>query len=161
MDFDFSSLLDISVSNAEAVQFMALDIDLTVANQQRLKSWISGVITSEKSNLVELSFVFCSDEHLRKINIEYLSHDYYTDVITFPLASPPLIHGDIMISIDRVRENAQTLDQPFELELYRVMIHGVLHLCGYDDQTPAAKALMRQKEDEKLSLLPNDSYLGK
>ena len=103
--------------------------------------------------MVELNFIFCSDEHLRGINVEYLAHDYYTDVITFPYTDQA-VHGDVFISIDRVRDNATSLGVEFTNELYRVMAHGTLHLAGYEDKTDEKKAEMRAKEDFYLRQSP-------
>ena len=98
-----------------------------------------------------MQYVFCTDEKLREMNVEYLDHDYYTDVITFPY-SDNAVHGDVFISYDRVADNAQRLEVPFEQELCRVLVHGVLHLCGYLDKTETDEKRMREKED---------FYLGK
>ena len=91
--------------------------------------------TVQKAQLIGLSYIFCSDAYLHNINVEYLNHDTLTDIITFPYLSPPEIEGDIFISVDRIRENAQTFQVTFEQELHRVIIHGVLHLCGQGDKT--------------------------
>ena len=102
----------------------------------------------------ELNFIFCNDQYLLEINQQYLNHNTYTDIITFNHSDDKgTIEGDIFISLDRVAENSSTLDIPFELELHRVMIHGVLHLVGYSDKTTPQKNEMRKKEDESLSLL--------
>ena len=111
------------------------------------------MIEREGCNLTQVCYIFCSDEYLYNLNQEYLNHDTYTDIITFPYSEPPLVEGDIFISIDRVKENASQFGAPFEQELHRVMIHGVLHLCGYSDKSPDEEALMRKKEDEALQLL--------
>ncbi len=113
---------------------------------------INDLIKSEKKNKGEISFIFCSDKYLLEINKEYLQHDYYTDVITFDYSENNIISGDIFISIDRVKENADTYKVSFENELYRVMLHGVLHLVGYNDKTKEEQKIMRQKEDEYLNL---------
>ena len=101
----------------------------------------------------ELSFIFCADEYLKKINIKYLNHDYFTDVITFDYSKEKLLFGDIYISTDRVRENSKTYNTYFNEELFRVIIHGVLHLCGFNDKTEDEKNLIRSKENEFLSLI--------
>lgn len=100
-----------------------------------------------------LSFVFCSDEHLLKVNQQFLQHDYFTDIITFDYAEGNRVSGDLMISIDRVKDNASTLNIPFEVELNRVMIHGVLHLLGFKDKTPKESDKMRRLEGEALAQL--------
>lgn len=118
-----------------------------------LQKWILQIVEQESCTLQQLTYVFCSDAYLHRINLEYLQHDTYTDIITFPYCEPPFIHSDIFISIERVRDNAQRLGVPFKQELHRVIIHGVLHLCGYPDKTTAEAHKMRQKEDEALTLL--------
>jgi len=118
-----------------------------------LKQWIQQIIDQESCTLQQLTYIFCSDAYLHRINMEYLQHDTYTDIITFPYEKPPLIHSDIFISIERVRDNAQQYGLAFEQELHRVIIHGIFHLCGYPDKTPEEAQVMRQKEDEALKLL--------
>ncbi len=128
------------------VSFNFEDVEFELPDEQKLQDWLMGVAESESKAFVEVSYIFCSDERLREMNVEFLDHDYYTDVITFPY-SEDAVHGDIFISYDRVKDNAQTLDVPFEQELCRVLVHGVLHLAGYLDKTPEAEQVMRQKED--------------
>lgn len=130
------------------------------AYPEKLGSWIESVISREGGQLRQLTYVFCSDQYLHQINLEYLEHDTYTDIITFPYAEPPLIHSDIFISVERVRENADTLKVPFEQELHRVIIHGVLHLCGYPDKSEDEARKMRAKEDEALALLDSGFSAG-
>ncbi len=116
-------------------------------DEEKISSWIIDIIVIEEKNLIGINYIFCSDPYLHKINVEYLSHDNLTDIITFPYNSHPNIEGDIFISVDRVRENASSLETSFDLELCRVMIHGVLHLCGYQDHSMTEKLQMREKED--------------
>ncbi len=136
-----------------AVTFNAEEITFEPEHPERLRRWIESVIAAEGQQLTFVSFIFCSDPYLHQLNVEYLEHDTLTDVITFPYSDPPLIEGDIFISIDRVRENAQALGVSFTDELHRIMVHGVLHLCGYSDKTPGQKEQMTKKEDEALALL--------
>ncbi|MEQ8705668.1 MAG: rRNA maturation RNase YbeY [Phaeodactylibacter sp.] len=135
------------------ISFHDEDARFLPAYPQKLHSWIENIIKREDCQLQQLTYIFCSDQYLHQINLEYLDHDTYTDIITFPYAEPPLIHSDIFISVERVRENADTLKVPFEQELHRVIIHGLLHLCGYPDKTEAEARQMRAKEDEALTLL--------
>ncbi len=117
--------------------------------------WIKHVIKEENHQPGDLFYHFCSDEYLLKLNRDFLQHDYLTDIITFPFSTQPeIVSGEIFISIDRVRENAFALQTGFEREFARVLIHGVLHLLGYGDQTDEEKRVMRSKEDYYLSLLP-------
>jgi rRNA maturation RNase YbeY len=137
-----------------AIHFFSEGVDFKPKNIKKLKNWVKQVVLKEKNSLKELNFIFCNDEYLHKINIEYLQHDTYTDIITFDNADKKNnIEGDIFISIERVKENAQKLKVDFETELHRVMIHGVLHLLGYKDKNLNEKKLMRAKEDEYLTFL--------
>ncbi len=127
--------------------FTSHDVDFALSDEDRVATWVADTIAAEGPELHRLDFVFCSDAFLLDINIRHLSHDFYTDIITFPLNEDPLI-AEIYISIDRVRDNAKSLNIPFETELYRVIIHGVLHLCGYDDHEEEDIQLIRMKEEE-------------
>jgi len=119
----------------------------------KLKAFINKLFKKEGFKLGELSYVFCSDEYLLTLNQQHLQHDYYTDILTFDLSSSKKeIEGEIYISIDRVRDNAENHDKTFINELHRVIFHGALHLCGYKDKTTAQEKIMRQKEDEWLAL---------
>lgn len=134
------------------VSFHFEDVVFELPNVQMLGDWLLGVAESEGKEFVELNYIFCSDEHLRQMNVEYLDHDYYTDVITFPYAEDA-VHGDVFISVDRVTENAQMLGVRFEHELCRVLVHGALHLAGYTDKSEAEAQVMREKEDYYLGLI--------
>lgn len=136
-----------------AVQFHFEEVEVDLSDAARLRQWVEDVIAREPCILHAVSFIYCSDDYLHQLNLEYLNHDTLTDVITFPYVEPPHVEGDIFISADRVRENALDFGLPFEQELRRVMIHGVLHLCGYSDKTPEEKDTMTRKENEALALL--------
>ena len=138
----------------EKIIFNVEEIDFELQNTEGVISWIEKVAALEKKRINGISYIFCSDDYLHKLNVEYLNHDTLTDILTFPYNRSPL-EGDIFISIDRVRDNANDLNIPFEDELHRVIIHGVLHLCGYLDETDEEEELMRKKEDEALLLLNN------
>jgi rRNA maturation RNase YbeY len=112
----------------------------------------------EEKRVGDISFIFCSDEYLLSVNRKYLNHDYYTDIITFDDVEGNVINGDIIISVDRVKENSIEFQTSFENEIHRIIIHGVLHLLGYKDKVKKDKILMTQKEDLYLKLF-NDSYL--
>ena len=116
-------------------------------SKKELKEAVKDLTQQEGKTLKDLSIVFTDDDYLLEVNNQYLNHDYFTDVITFDYSSFPEVSGDVMISLDRVKDNAATLNQSFELEFYRVVFHGVLHLCGYKDKTDADAAVMRSKED--------------
>lgn len=117
--------------------------------------WIEKIIISEKKKLGKLSFVFCSDAYLLKVNQDYLQHDYYTDIISFDYTKGRLISGDIFISLQRVKENSETLQTTFKKELQRVLAHGILHYCGYNDKTEEEKEMMRKKENQYINLNEN------
>lgn len=129
------------------------ETSFTLKNQKKLVKWISDVISSEGFQVGEINYIFCNDSYLNKINQEFLNHDTFTDVISFDYTLGKEVGGDIFISIERVLENAQKFNEVFENELYRVMIHGVLHFMGYKDKTKKEKTLMRTKEDEKIFIL--------
>ncbi len=136
----------------DAIEFSSEEVEFELENEQAVMDWLQKIIEQTGNSLRLLNFIFCSDDYLLRLNVEYLDHDTLTDIITFPYAEPPVIKGDIFISIDRVRDNAGDFKVPFEHELHRVMAHGVLHLCGYGDKTPDEQRTMRQKEDEALKL---------
>lgn len=116
-------------------------------------SWISKVVKEHSHSIASISYIFCTDDQLHKINLEHLGHDTYTDIITFNYSDEKdIIESDIYISLDRVKDNAQELEMSFDEELHRVMIHGVLHLIGYNDKTKEEKLTMREKENTCLSL---------
>ncbi len=134
------------------INFFNEDVSVKIS-QKNLKKWIRFTIEKEGFICGNLSFVFCSDEYLLKINKEYLSHDYYTDVVTFDYVEDKKISGDIFISVDRVMENADEYKVSFKDELDRVIIHGVLHLLGFKDKSQSLKKKMTEKEDEYLSVI--------
>ncbi|WP_378180149.1 rRNA maturation RNase YbeY [Aquimarina sp. SS2-1] len=131
------------------INFFYEEVELDL-NEKALAGWIRKVIVSESRKEGELSFIFCNDNYLLKINQEFLNHNTFTDIISFDNSLGEELHGDIFISTERVKENASIYLVSDEEELKRVIIHGVLHLCGYKDKTDEDKTLMRQKEDEKL-----------
>ena len=116
-------------------------------SKKELKLAVKELVHQEGKVLKDLSLVFTDDDYLLEVNKQYLNHDYFTDVITFDYSNFPHVSGDVMISVDRVQENANTLNQSFKLEFYRVVFHGVLHLCGYKDKTNEQERIMRDKED--------------
>jgi rRNA maturation RNase YbeY len=126
--------------------------DFILENESQYSSWIENVIISEGKALEEISYIFCDDEYLLKINIDYLDHDTYTDIITFDYSIGKILHGEIYISTERVLDNSKDFGVKFEEELRRVLVHGVLHLSGYKDKTEDEAALMRSKEEEKMKL---------
>ena len=128
------------------------ELDFSLQNEDAFSSWISSVIVSENKKEGDINYIFCDDEYILEINKQYLNHDYYTDIISFDYSVGNELHGDVFVSIDRIRENAVDFKVPFEDELKRVIIHGVLHYCGYKDKSENEEVLMRQKEDEKIAM---------
>jgi rRNA maturation RNase YbeY len=127
-------------------------IDFKLDTEYFYTLWLTEICKAEGFSLSELNYIFCSDDYLLKINQDYLQHHYLTDIITFDFVLGNNLSGDLYISIDRVKENAKEFNVPFENELKRVMVHGVLHLMGYSDKTDTAIAEMRAKEEEKIKL---------
>lgn len=135
-----------------SIRFSSQDIDFELPQAEKVKKWVSQVVQLKGKRVGNISYLFCDDEHLLGVNRQYLNHDTYTDIITFDYVVADLISGDIMISVDRVGENAEKFGVPFEQELHRVIIHGVLHLLGQGDKSESEAAEMRQQEDVALSL---------
>ena len=138
-----------------SIHFFYEDVDFHFITIRKTKAWIKNVFKEENKRLGELNYIFCSDEFLASINLQYLHHNTLTDIVTFDTSQDArVIEGEIFISIDRVKENALNFKASFEDELHRVMVHGVLHLVGYSDKTSQQKRIMRKKEDAYLSLRP-------
>jgi rRNA maturation RNase YbeY len=127
-------------------------IYFNLENESEYSSWISKVIISESKNEGEINYVFCDDDYLLELNQEYLDHDTLTDIISFDYSIGNELHGDVFISVERVRENAEEFNVSFLEELKRVMAHGVLHYCGYKDKNEKDEFIMRQKEEEKMAM---------
>lgn len=126
--------------------------DFSLDNEEAISAWMTEVIESENKKEGEINYIFCDDEYLHKINLEYLNHDNLTDIISFDYTMGNEISGDIFISVERVKDNAKDFKVSFETELRRVMAHGVLHYCGYKDKGDEDERLMRTKEEEKLAM---------
>lgn len=127
--------------------------DFLLENENALAEWIAKLIAAEGYKLEEINYIFCDDEYLHKLNLEFLKHDTLTDIISFDYSIGKIIYGDIFISIERVAENASDFSVSFLEELYRVMAHGVLHYCGYKDKSVDEEMEMRQKENYYLKQL--------
>ncbi|WP_293891873.1 rRNA maturation RNase YbeY [Flavobacterium sp.] len=128
------------------------ELDFKLADETAYSDWLSKVISSEVKMEGEINYIFCDDDYLLEINQQYLGHDTLTDIISFDYSIGNELHGDIFISIERVRENTIDFNVDFEDELKRVIVHGVLHYCGYKDKSEEDEKLMRQKEEEKMSM---------
>lgn len=139
-----------------AISFQADNVKLPVIKKREISKWIKTVALKYRKTADEISYIFCDDEKILEINKEYLKHDYYTDIITFDYSEGEKISGDIFISIDTVKSNSQMYTTDYQDELYRVIIHGVLHLCGLDDSSEAEQKIMREAEDNALKLLKHN-----
>lgn len=133
--------------------FTAEEIEMPAIDQRRVSGWIRAVAAGYGFSVGELQYIFCSDERELEVNRQFLQHDYYTDVITFDYSTGSTISGDIFISLDTVRSNAEEVGVEYIDELHRIIIHGALHLTGQGDKTPETKAEMTRKEEEALALL--------
>ena len=137
-----------------AISFHTINIAHKVSGKLILKKWLKNAISSEGCTMGNINIILCDDNYLHELNQQYLKHNTYTDIITFEYNDKGKITGDLFISFERVNENATKFKVPVETELHRIMIHGILHLCGYKDKTKADKLIMRKKEEKYLSLRP-------
>ncbi|MBR4505965.1 MAG: rRNA maturation RNase YbeY [Bacteroidales bacterium] len=135
-----------------AIRFSCQTVNFELFEAEKVKRWVSEVVVRRGKQIGNINYLFCDDEYLLGVNRQYLDHDTYTDIITFDYVAGGLISGDIMISVDRVGENAAKFGVPFEQELHRVVIHGVLHLLGQGDKSDTEATEMRRQEEEALSL---------
>lgn len=133
------------------VKFLADNIEMPALNERQITRWIKTVAADYGFAVGNINYIFCSDERELEVNRQFLGHDYYTDIITFDYSTPSVLNGDIFISLDTVRSNAEQLGIAFENELLRILIHGVLHLTGQGDKTPETKAQMTAKEEKALT----------
>jgi len=130
--------------------------DFQLENETKIAAWISSVIASEGCKEEEINYVFCDDDYLHKLNVEFLNHDTLTDIISFDYSMGKILQGDIFISTERVADNANDFKVTFNEELHRVIVHGVLHYCGYKDKTEEDAKIMRSKENFYLEQLSQD-----
>ena len=135
------------------IRFTTDSIEMPALDERRIGRWIRAVAADYGFSVGNINYIFCSDERILEVNRQFLGHDYYTDIITFDYSTPSRISGDIYISLDTVASNAEQLGIPFEDELLRILVHGVLHLTGQGDKTPETKAVMTAKENAALQLL--------
>lgn len=134
------------------INFLSENIELPDFDQTKISQWIKIITARNGKKLGQINYIFCDDAKILEINNRYLQHDYYTDIITFDYSSTNSIKGDIFISTDTVSSNARALGVDYNEEILRVIIHGILHLCGQDDKTPESKSVMRSKENEALEI---------
>jgi probable rRNA maturation factor len=144
----FTNFENMPVQADKVIKFFFLSKSITLKDRKRLKNFLVGLLRKEGRKAAYVNYIFCSDSYLLEINRQYLKHDYYTDIITFDLsAESNLLEAEIYISVDRIRDNAKTLNTTLREETLRVMFHGLLHLCGYGDKTAGEKKRMRERED--------------
>ncbi len=135
------------------ISYNTEQVKMPKLEKRKTNAWIRQVAEKYGKKIGEVAYVFCDDAKILEVNRQYLQHDYYTDIITFDYCENNTLHGDIFISLDTVESNAQEFGTTFENELHRILIHGILHLCGQEDKTPEARAEMTRKENEALALL--------
>lgn len=128
------------------------ETEFELGDEARYDRWLTEVVSSENKTLGDINYIFCDDDFLHKINLEYLNHDTLTDIISFDYCVGNELHGDIFISVERVLENAKEFGEQFSEELLRVMSHGILHYCGYSDKSENDEKIMREKEEEKMKM---------
>ncbi len=135
------------------ISFFSQEVSLPTFDQRKITDWIKKTAAFYGKRAGDISYVFCSDDRILEVNRQFLQHDYYTDVITFDYSEADIVSGDIFISIDTVRSNSEQFGQSYERELHRIIIHGVLHLCGQEDKTPETRRVMTEKEELALKTL--------
>ena len=129
-----------------------VDVKMPAIRRRDTSAWVKAVAASYGKKVGEIAYIFVDDEEILRVNREYLQHDYYTDIITFDYTEGDTISGDLFISLDTVRTNAEQFDKPYEEELHRVIIHGILHLCGINDKGPGEREIMEAAEDKALAM---------
>ena len=134
------------------IHFSTNSINMPALDERKVTKWIKAVAADYGFAIGNINYIFCSDERELEVNREFLGHDYYTDIITFDYSTSSTLNGDIFISLDTVRSNAEQLNIPFDQELLRILIHGILHLTGQGDKTPETKIQMTAKEDKALAM---------
>ena len=134
------------------IDFNLLNVTSPAINEEKITRWINNVASTFGKRVGNITYIFTDDENILKVNQEFLNHDYYTDIITFDYSKRGLISGDLYISLETVKTNAEQLDNEYDTELLRVIIHGVLHLCGINDKGPGEREIMEQHENAALSL---------
>lgn len=136
------------------ISYQTDGVKMPAIKRRDTSTWIKAVAANHNKKIGEIAYIFCSDEKILEVNREYLQHDYYTDIITFDYCENNLLNGDIFISLDTIKTNAEQFGTNYETELHRVIIHGILHLCGIDDKAPGARQVMEEAENRALSQLP-------
>ena len=134
------------------ISYQTEGIDMPAIKKRETTAWIKAVADTYGKKVCEIAYIFCSDEKILEVNRQYLQHDYYTDIITFDYCEGKKLSGDLFISLDTVRTNAEQFNAPYETELYRVIIHGILHLCGINDKGPGEREIMEAAENKALEM---------
>lgn len=134
------------------ISYQAIDIKMPTLRRREVTAWIRSVASEYGKSVGDIAYIFCNDEKILEVNREYLNHDYYTDIITFDYCEDNRISGDLFISLDTVRSNAEEQGAEYEDELFRVIIHGILHLCGIDDKGPGEREIMEAAENKALAM---------
>ena len=134
------------------ISYLNEGVKMPAIKRREVSAWIKNVAASYGKKVGDIAYIFCDDEKILEVNKEYLQHDYYTDIITFDYCEDDVISGDLFISLDTVKSNSELVGATYEQELYRVIIHGILHLCGIDDKAPGAREIMEAAEDKALSM---------
>ena len=137
-----------------AIAYYAEEVKLPAIKKKAVGDWIRKVASLYGKRTGDISYIFCSDEKILEVNKQYLQHDYYTDIISFDFTEGTKISGDLFISLDTVKSNSENFGTDYTEELHRIIIHGILHLCGINDKGPGEREIMTQKENEALALLP-------
>ena len=135
------------------ISYNTVNVKMPAIRRRDTSAWVKAVAASYGKKVGEIAYIFVDDEEILRVNREYLQHDYYTDIITFDYTEGDTISGDLFISLDTVRTNAEQFDKPYDEELHRVIIHGILHLCGINDKGPGEREIMEAAEDKALALL--------
>ncbi|MDD6593040.1 MAG: rRNA maturation RNase YbeY [Bacteroidales bacterium] len=135
------------------ISYNTVNVKMPAIRRRDTSAWVKAVAASYGKKVGEIAYIFVDDEEILRVNREYLQHDYYTDIITFDYTEGDTISGDLFISLDTVRTNAEQFDKPYDEELHRVIIHGILHLCGINDKGPGEREIMEAAEDKALAML--------
>ncbi|SEF71847.1 rRNA maturation RNase YbeY [Parabacteroides chinchillae] len=142
------------------IAYFAEDINLPSIHQEAVSGWVREVAKTYGKTVGNISYIFCSDEKILEVNRQFLQHDYYTDIITFDYTNGNRISGDLFISLDTVKTNAETFHTNYVEELHRTIIHGILHLCGINDKGPGEREIMEANENKALAILPKECHIS-
>lgn len=137
------------------IEYTSQQIEIPNINRDRISEWVETVARNHGKSVGAITYIFCNDERIIEVNRQFLQHDYFTDIITFDYSRPSRISGDLFISLDTVKSNAELFGKNYREELLRVIIHGILHLCGINDKGPGEREIMEQNENEALALIVN------